>query len=133
MNADTSADGRGCDVADLTRVVIGCVYTVSNTLGCGFLEKVYENALALELRNAGLTVEQQRPINVLYRGAVVGEFIADILVEGHIILELKAAKGLDEAHFAQCLNYLKGTVLKLCLLINFGTPRAQVGRVVNNF
>jgi len=128
-----SADERRLELDKLTDRIIACIYKVSNTLGCGFLEKVYENALAIELRKAGLRVEQQRSIKVYYEGAVVGEFIADILVEECIILELKAAKALDEVHFAQCLNYLRGTGLSVCLLINFGRPRAQVRRVVNNF
>jgi GxxExxY protein len=113
----------------LTEKIIGCVFKVSNTLGPGFLEKVYENALAHELRKAGLDFRQQYPISVLYDGTVVGEFLADLLVNEQVIIELKAVKNLDDAHLAQCLNYLKATGLPLCLLINFGTPRVQVKRV----
>ena len=113
----------------LTENIIGCVFKVSNTLGPGFLEKVYENALAHELRKAGLDFRQQYPISVLYDGTVVGEFLADLLVNEQVIIELKAVKNLDDAHLAQCLNYLKATGLPLCLLINFGTPRVQVKRV----
>ena len=105
------------------------MFKVSNTLGPGFLEKVYENALAHELRKAGLDFRQQYPISVLYDGTVVGEFLADLLVNEQVIIELKAVKNLDDAHLAQCLNYLKATGLPLCLLINFGTPRVQVKRV----
>ena len=113
----------------LTEKIIGCVFKVSNTLGPGFLEKVYENALAHELRKAELDFRQQYPISVLYDGTVVGEFLADLLVNEQVIIELKAVKNLDDAHLAQCLNYLKATGLPLCLLINFGTPRVQAKRV----
>ena len=113
----------------LTEKIIGCAFKVSNTLGPGFLEKVYENALAHELRKAKLDFRQQYPISVLYDGTVVGEFFTDLLVNEQVIIELKAVKNLDDAHLAQCLNYLKATGLPLCLLINFGTPRVQVKRV----
>ena len=113
--------------------IIGCAYAVSNGLGAGFLEKVYENALAHELRKAGLRAEQQRPLIVKYDGVVVGEYAADLLVADCILVELKAVKALDDIHLAQCLNYLKATGLSLCLLINFGKPRVDVRRVVNQF
>ena len=117
----------------LSERIIGCAYAVSNGLGAGFLEKVYENALAHELRKAGLRVEQQRPLRVQYDGVVVGEYAADLLVEDCILVELKAVKALDDIHLAQCLNYLKATGLSLCLLINFGKPSVDVKRVVNRF
>ena len=119
------------DLNRLTEKVIGCVYRVANTLGCGFLEKVYENALALELQKAGLGVRQQAPVQVRYDGAVVGEYVADLLVEGTVLLELKAVKAIEDVHFAQCLNYLKASGLPLGLLVNFGTPRVQIKRVAN--
>lgn len=121
------------EVDQVTERIIGCAYRVSNQLGSGFLEKVYENALALELRNNGLRVDQQHGIQVRYEGAVVGEFVTDLLVEGRVIVELKAVKVLDEVHMAQCLNYLKATGLTVCLLINFGRPKVQIKRVVNNY
>ena len=121
------------EVDKVTERIIGCAYRVSNKLGSGFLEKVYENALALELRNNGLRVDQQHGIQVRYEGAVVGEFVTDLLVEDCVIVELKAAKALDEIHLAQCLNYLKATGLAVCLLINFGRPKAQIKRIVNNY
>lgn len=121
------------EMDSLSERIIGCAYTVSNGLGAGFLEKVYENALAHELRKSELRVEQQRPLRVEYDGVVVGEYAADLLVEGCILEELKAIKELDDVHLAQCLNYLKATGLSLCLLINFGKPKAQVRRAVNNF
>jgi GxxExxY protein len=117
----------------ITENVIGCAYTVANTLGTGFLEKVYENALAHELRKNGLNVSQQSAINVLYDGIIVGEYVSDLLVENAILVELKAVKALDAIHMAQCMNYLRATGLKVCLLINFGTAKIEVKRMVNNF
>jgi GxxExxY protein len=117
----------------LTEKIIGCVYRVGNALGCGFLEKVYENALTHELTKAGLRVTQQRPIKVYYDAVTVGDFFADILVEDAVIIELKAVKALEDVHLAQCLNYLKATGLKICLLVNFGSPRVQLKRLVHNF
>ena len=116
----------------LSELIIGCAYTVANTLGAGFLEKVYENAFAHELRKQGLEVAQQSGITVYYDGIVAGEYIADLLVENEILVELKAVKSLDNVHMAQCLNYLKATRLQVCLLINFGTPHIEVKRIVNN-
>lgn len=116
----------------LTEQVIGCAYRVSNTLGVGFLEKVYENALAIEIAKAGLRVEQQKALNVHYDGRVVGEYIADLLVEGELLLELKAVKSLEDVHVAQCINYLKAAGFPMCLLLNFGTARVQVRRIRND-
>jgi GxxExxY protein len=113
----------------LTEKTIGAAYTVSNTLGCGFLEKVYENALAVELRHLGLDVRQQFPIPVHYRNIQVGDFFADLLIESAVLVELKSCDRLAELHQAQCLNYLKGTGLPLCLLVNFGKPRVEVKRL----
>ncbi len=114
----------------LSERVIGCSFAVANELGNGFLEKVYQNALLFELRSDGLQAEQQYGVQVKYRGAVVGEYIADLVVENAIIIELKATKGFDPTQFAQCRNYLKATGLRLCLLINFGGARVEVKRVV---
>jgi GxxExxY protein len=105
---------------DLTNRVICCAYNVHNSLGAGFLEKVYENALRIELESAGLKVEQQRPINVLYNGQTVGEYFADLVVEDRIILELKALEKLSDIHEIQLKNYLKGCQIELGLLLNFG-------------
>jgi GxxExxY protein len=113
----------------LSERVIGCAFTVSNTLGAGFLEKVYENSLAHELRKNGVRAIQQHPITVYYDGTVVGEFAADMLVEDSLLVELKAVKQLDGVHEAQCLNYLKATGFKTCLLLNFGTPKVQIKRL----
>ncbi len=118
---------------EITETIIGCAYKVANSLGSGFLEKVYENALAHELRKAGFQVEQQKDVDVRYDGVLVGAYCADLLVEGKIIMELKAAKAVDEIHMAQCLNYLRASNLRLALLINFGSPKIQVRRVINGF
>ena len=115
----------------ITRKIIGCAFRVSNQLGPGFLEKVYENALVLELVNTGLKYEQQVPLKVRYEGIIVGDFVADLLVEDAILVELKAVETLGKVHFAQCLNYLRATDLKLCLLMNFGTQKVQIKRIIN--
>lgn len=113
----------------LTEKVIGCAFKVSNTLGCGFLERVYENALAYELHKAGLKAVMQMPINVLYDGIVVDEYFADILIEGTVLVEFKAAKDSHESHVAQRLNYLKATGLPVCRLLNFGKPKVEIKRL----
>lgn len=127
------ADQRRLELDQLTEKIIGGVFQVSNALGSGFLEKVYENALVLELRQLGLLLSQQHRIEVRYKGTVVGDFVADLLVEECVIVEIKAVKALDDIHTAQCLNYLKATGLQVCLLVNFGSPKAVVKRVVNGF
>lgn len=114
----------------ITEKIIGCAYKVANELGCGFLEKVYENALAYETRKIGLKVEQQKQIKVFYDNFEVGFYETDLLIEEMVLVELKGVKNLDESHKAQCLNYLKATGLKICLLINFGNPRVEVKRLV---
>jgi GxxExxY protein len=116
---------------DLSGRVIGCAFTVLNTLGVGFLEKVYENALANEMRAAGLHVMQQCSVMVHYNDVVVGEYFADLVVENMLLLELKAVKALDDAHRMPCTNYLKATGMRLCLLLNFGKPRLEIKRVVH--
>jgi GxxExxY protein len=128
-----TADGRRSNLDKITERVIGCAFLVSNSLGAGFLEKVYENALAHELKKAGFKAVQQFPIKVRYDGVVVGDYAADLLIESAVLVELKAAKSLDETHVAQCLNYLKATGLQVCLLLNFGTPKVQVKRIVKDF
>ncbi len=116
----------------LTEKIIGCAHRVSNILGSGFLEKVYENALAHELRKAGLEIEQQYPIHVTYDDIIVGDYLADLLVDHRVILELKTVDTLTDIHMAQCLNYLKATGLHICLLINFHHPKVQIKRIVHN-
>ena len=114
----------------LTSKIIGCAYRVANELGSGFLEKVYENALAHELRKAGIKVEQQHGIVVLYDGVEVGDYVADLLVNNQVLVELKTCKDLDDVHLAQCLNYLKATGQRVCLLMNFGRPKLQIRRLM---
>jgi GxxExxY protein len=102
---------------------------VLNTLGAGFVEKVYENALAHEVRSAGLLVAQQCSVRVFYKGVVAGTYLADLLVEDVLLVELKTVRALDDVHRMQCTNYLKASGLKLCLLLNFGRPRLEIKRV----
>jgi GxxExxY protein len=116
----------------LSERIIGCAFTVANGLGSGFLEKVYENALAHELRKAGLTVAQQHSVSVIYDDVIVGEYAADLLVEAAVVVELKAVRALDDVHQAQCMNYLRATGMHLCLLLNFGKPRLEIRRIVHN-
>jgi GxxExxY protein len=127
---DANPDSEITQMNSITEKIIGCAFKVGNTLGCGFLEKVYENALALELGNIGLTVAQQEDIKVFYEGIEVGKYAADLLIDGRILIELKAVRDLNEIHRAQCMNYLRATGLRLCLLINFGNPRVEVKRVI---
>ena len=114
----------------LSEEIIGAAFEVSNVLGVGFLEKVYENALNIELNLRGLKTLQQAPLKVFYKEELVGDYIADILVENEIIIEVKAIKELDVIHTAQCLNYLRITGLKLCLLFNFSKPKVEIKRIV---
>jgi GxxExxY protein len=140
MNAGGEDDELGDDIKDvacdratlnkITEGIIGCAIEVSNVLGCGFLEKVYENALAHEIKRHGLKVEQQSAVSVYYDDAIVGEYMADLLVEKRVLVELKAVQKLDAVHKAQCLNYLNATGLPLCLLLNFGRPRLEIKRLV---
>jgi GxxExxY protein len=116
----------------LTERILGAAMRIHNALGAWFLEKVYENALVHELRKMGLVVEQQRPIPVFYDGIRVGDYVADIIVEGKVLLELKAISGFSDEHTAVCLNYLRCTNLPVCLLINFGKPPLQFKRLVGD-
>jgi len=115
--------------SDLTEKIINAAYKVHNVLGFGFLEKVYQNALMIELKRMGLKVTSEMPIKVYYRNEIVGEYIADIIVEDKVILELKAVKDLAEIHEVQLVNYLKATGIEVGLLINFGHS-VQVKRKV---
>jgi GxxExxY protein len=133
MEPRMDADGRRLAINAKTERIIGAVHQVSNVLGVGFLEKVYENALAHEIRRRGLQVQLQWPIDVRYDGIVVGHYVADLVVDDEVLVEVKAVKRFDDIHLAQCLNYLKATGLTVCLLVNFGTPKAEIKRIVNNF
>jgi GxxExxY protein len=123
------ADGKH---ADITGKVIGAFFKVYNTLGYGFNEKVYENALAIELRKAGLKVVKQQEIVVYYDGENVGDYRTDIVVDDVVIVELKAARELAEEHEAQLLNYLKATTLEVGLLLNFGVKAEHKRKVYDN-
>ena len=117
----------------LSEKIIGCAYTVQNILGKGFVEKVYANALAFELSENHVLTRSEFPIKVYYKGLVIGDFVGDILVEDSILVETKACVSINNIHRCQCINYLKATHLSLCLLINFGSPKVEVARIVNNF
>jgi len=106
--------------SELTDKIIASAYKVHNKLGAGFLEKVYENAMIIELKKIDLEVFQQHPVSVYYDGNIIGEYFADLLVEDKVILELKAINGLTAVHEIQLQNYLKATGIKVGLLINFG-------------
>jgi len=127
------ADERRCSINAITDRIISAAYSVSNVLGSGFLEKVYENALAYELRKHGHQVQQQLLMNVHYDKIIVGQYIADLVVEDEVLVEIKAVKCFDDIHLAQCLNYLKATNKSICLLLNFGSPRVEIKRIVNKF
>ncbi len=125
----------GADRDGLNRLserVIGCAFTVINTLGVGFFEKVYENALARELRLSGLSVMQQQGYDVVYKEIVAGHYIADLIVEDRLVVELKVARALNEFHLAQCANYLRASNLRLGLIMNFAHARLEFRRVVLN-
>ena len=118
------------DVNELTYQINGAVFEVSRELGPGFLEKVYENALLVDLAERGLKAESQVPIKVKYKGKEVGEYYADIVVENRVILEIKVADSLQKIHEAQLLNYLKATGYNIGLLVNFTYPKAEIKRFV---
>ena len=118
------------DTDKTTELIIGCAINVSNELGSGFLEKVYENALMYEMKKTPLHAEQQKKINVLYKDSIVGEYFSDILVNDQVIIEIKAAKSISDNHQAQLLNYLKATGMKVGLILNFGTPKLGIKRMV---
>jgi GxxExxY protein len=117
---------------ETTSVILKCFYKVYNTLGYGFLEKVYENALYYELVKHGLSCRKQAPITVMYGNLTVGNYFADIIVEEKIILELKAAEGLAEEHVFQLINYLKATNIEVGLLLNFGKKPQFTRRLFTN-
>ena len=120
------------ELNDITYAVNGAVFEVNRVLGPGFLEKVYESALMVELKKRGLNADRQVPIEVSYKGVTVGEYIGDIIVENKVLLELKTVEQLDRAHEAQVLNYLKATGLTVGLLINFKHEKADIKRLVLN-
>ena len=117
---------------EITEKIIKAYYKVYNTLGYGFLEKVYENAMAIELRNMGFEVKCQYPINVFYETEIIGEYYADIVINNIIVIELKASSSLLEEHECQLINYLKATEIELGLLMNFGKEAEYKRKVFMN-
>ncbi len=118
---------------ELTEKILKVCFDVSNELGCGFLESVYEKALLIALEEAGLKAQSQVPLKVMFRGQTVGEFYPDIVVEDTVLLELKAVKALAPEHLAQVMNYLKATGIEVGFLINFGNPKLEYRRFGNRF
>lgn len=118
------------DPRELTYKINGAIFEVHRTLGEGFLEKVYENALVIELRSLGLKAESQVPLSVNYKGKVVGEYFDDLVVENQVVLELKAVDELTMVHQAQLLNYMRATGMTLGLLVNFKGEKAVIRRLV---
>ena len=114
----------------VTEKILKCAVKVSRTLGVGFLEKVYENALVIELSRSGMCVSQQESMRVEYCGESVGVYIADIVVNDEVIVELKSCREIERIHQAQLLNYLKATSLRRGLILNFGTSRLGIKRMV---
>ena len=116
--------------SDLTEAVIGSAFEVANVLGAGFLEKVYERALVRELASHGVSAQAQVSFPVCYKGHYVGEYVADLVVEEKVIVELKCVDRFANEHLAQCINYLKVSRLRVALLINFQKPRVEWKRVL---
>jgi len=130
MDVDKDDPAQDSEMNELSHAVIGAAFEVSNVLGIGFLEKVYENALAREIRIRGHKAEQQKELEIDYKGEAVGNYSPDIVVDDKLIVELKVARELDEIHLAQCLNYLKATGYRVCLLMNFYNKKVQIQRIV---
>ena len=120
------------DYKEITELIIGCAYRVYNKMGFGFLESVYEKCLLIALRKAGLDAESQKPITVYYEDEIVGEFVADIIVNDTIILELKSVRRIIEAHEVQLVNYLVATGKPLGLILNFGETKVEIKRKVKD-
>lgn len=123
-----NADERRFKHEELTGRIIGVFFEVYNELGFGFLESVYREAMAIALRTEGLSVDKEFALKAVFRGQVIGEFRVDLLVNGSVLVELKATRSLQPRHKAQTLNYLRAGILEVALLLNFG-PRAQVQRL----
>ena len=119
-------------VNKVTEQIINAAFAVSNALGNGFLEKVYENSLCIELKKRNIRFDQQKPVNVYYGDEVVGEYYADLLVEDIVVVELKTVNRIAEMHEAQLIHYLKATNKKIGLLLNFASPKLEIKRMVND-
>jgi GxxExxY protein len=131
MNTDQQPASRSILIeGDVTEKIIGAAFNVLNKLGAGFLEKVYENSLSFELRRSSLLVEPQKLFPVKYEGVIVGEYQADLVVAGKVVVQCKAVSNVDSIHEAQLMNYLKASGVHVGLLINFGRPKLQYRRLV---
>jgi GxxExxY protein len=124
-------DTDGDQLNEISHEIIGAAFEVGNVLGPGFLEKVYENALVKELGARGFSAKQQVALEILYKGEGVGQYVADLVVNDKVMVELKVVQEFDDIHMAQCLNYLKATGLRLCLLVNFYHPKVQIKRIIH--
>ena len=136
MYADATqiaADKSRQELDEISGIIIGAAQRVQSAMGIGFLERVYENALCLELEIPKLRVEQQKPVRVYYKTSVVGEYVTDLIVQQAIVVEVKAVEALDWSHRAQCINYLRATGHRVGLLLNFGRPRLEFRRFVNGY
>ena len=127
-----AADEHGC-FDSLTERVLGAVFEVANTLGAGFLEKVYERALLRELALRGVQAATQASFAINYKGQYVGEYFADILVENVLVVELKCVDRLANEHIAQCIDYLRASGRTVCLLVNFQKPKVEWRRIVQGY
>jgi GxxExxY protein len=121
------------EINKITEKIIGSAFTVANSLGAGFLEKVYENAMFIETNKQGLKVEKQFPLTVYYDKQIVGEYFADLFIEDEIIVELKAVQAIDGHHQAQLMNFLRACNKRFGLLINFGNPKVEIKRIANEY
>ena len=132
-----ATDGHGSEkevvADDLTGTVIGAAFEVANVLGSGFLARVYERALMRELALRGIEAKSQVPFPVLYKERYVGEYVADLVVQGELVVELKCVDRFSNEHLAQCINYLKASHLEVALLINFQKPRVEWKRVIQDW
>ena len=121
------------NLSEITEKIIGAAYKVSNTLGSGFLEKVYENALFIEIKKAGLIVAKQHALQVFYDDQVVGDYFVDLFIENEVVVELKTARVITDIHQARLMNYLIACNRRCGLIINFGKPRVEIKRMLNGY
>ncbi len=117
---------------ELSEIMIGCAFEVYNQLGFGFLEKVYENSLEIEMKTKGILVQTPKEISVNYKGSIVGKYVSDRIVKNQIIVEVKSVRAIVEAHEVQTVNYLKATSLPLGLILNFGPNKVNIKRKVKD-
>jgi GxxExxY protein len=126
-----TANGETYPEQDLTEKILRAAFAVHNALGAGFLERVYSNALAVELRLQDIALQNELPLKIQYRNTIVGDYVADLVVDGRVLVELKACASLDPVHTAQILNYLRASNIQVGLLLNFGRPKLEYRRFVS--